>query len=53
MARPKEGQEMYLGLAARKAGFEEIKTAIQNYYNKDKSLSTQKEITELLSKMKV
>jgi len=47
--RPKEGQDMYLELAARKADFEEVKTAIQNYYNADKSLSTQKEIIELLS----
>ncbi|WP_460685500.1 thioredoxin family protein [Niabella aquatica] len=49
--RPKKGQEMYLELAARKADFEEIKTAIQNYYNADKSLSTQKEIIALLSKV--
>jgi len=46
--RPKEGQEMYLALAARKADFEEVKTAIQHYYNKDKSLSTQQEIQALL-----
>ncbi|WP_460764758.1 thioredoxin family protein [Niabella terrae] len=46
--RPKEGQEMYLALAARKADFEEVKTAIQHYYNKDKSLSTQREVAALL-----
>lgn len=46
--RPREGQEMYLELAARKASFEEIKTAVQHYYNKDKSLSTQQEIAALL-----
>ncbi len=46
--RPTEGQEMYMALAARKAGFEEVKTAIQHYYNKDKSLSTQQEIVDLL-----
>ena len=48
--RPKEGQKMYLELAERKADFEEIKTAIQNYYNGDKSLSTQLEISQLLQK---
>lgn len=46
--RPKEGQEMYLDLAARKADFETIKSAIQNYYNADKSLSTQQEVAALL-----
>lgn len=47
--RPKEGQEMYLGLAAKKADFEVIKNAIQTYYNADKSLSTQSEIVALLN----
>lgn len=46
--RPKEGQEMYLDLAAKKADFEVVKNAIQTYYNADKSLSTQREITALL-----
>ncbi|PVD51015.1 thioredoxin family protein [Terrimonas sp.] len=46
--RPREGQELYLSLRARKADFEETKVAIQNYYNNDKSLSTQKEIIALL-----
>ncbi|MFT3902548.1 MAG: thioredoxin family protein [Niabella sp.] len=46
--RPRQGQEMYLSLSARKADFEEVKTAIQNYYNADKALSIQKEITDLL-----
>jgi|SRR5690606_6159761 len=46
--RPKEAQEMYLELAARKADFETIKNAVQTYYNADKSLSTQKEIAALL-----
>ena len=48
--RPKEGQALYLSLQARKADFEEVKIAIQNYYNGDKSLSTQNEITALLVK---
>lgn len=48
--RPKEGQELYLDLKERKADFEETKIAIQNYYNNDKALSTQKEITALLMK---
>ncbi|MFT3748900.1 MAG: thioredoxin family protein [Agriterribacter sp.] len=46
--RPKKGQELYLSLKERKADFEETKVAIQNYYNDDKSLSTQKEIIALL-----
>ena len=46
--RPKEGQELYLSLKERNADFEEVKIAIQNYYNADKALSTQSEITKLL-----
>lgn len=48
--RPKEGQELYLSLKERKADFEEVKVAIQNYYNGDKALSTQGEIAQLLEK---
>ncbi len=51
--RPKEGQEMYLDLAAKKADFEVVKNAIQTYYNADKSLSTQKEIVALLKSLPV
>lgn len=46
--RPAKGQKLYLELAERKADFEAIKTFIQNYYNGDKSLSTQKEIAALI-----
>lgn len=46
--RPEKGQELYLALRGRNADFEETKLAIQNYYNDDKSLSTQKEIIALL-----
>jgi hypothetical protein len=46
--RPQKGQELYLLLKERRADFEEMKLAIQNYYNNDKSLSTQKEIVALL-----
>lgn len=46
--RPAGGQQLYLSLKERNAGFEEVKTAIQHYYNADKSLSMQNEIAELL-----
>ncbi|MCC6287097.1 MAG: thioredoxin family protein [Chitinophagaceae bacterium] len=46
--RPEKGQELYNSLRERNADFEETKLAIQNYYNDDKSLSTQKEIIALL-----
>lgn len=46
--RPVEGQALYLSLKERNADFEEVKIAIQNYYNADKALSTQGEIAKLL-----
>ena len=46
--RPKGAQTIYTELSAKKLDFEEIKTAIQNYYNGDKSISTQKEILSML-----
>lgn len=46
--RPREGQQMYLDLVARQSDFEVIKNAIQTYYNADRSLSTQKEVSDLL-----
>jgi len=47
--RPKQGQELYLSLAARKASLDEMIVTLQNYYNADKSLSIQQEIVSLLS----
>lgn len=47
--RPKSAQEIYLDLKAQQMDTDAIKTAIQNFYNKDKSLSIQSEIAQLLS----
>ncbi|WP_346238087.1 thioredoxin family protein [Niabella insulamsoli] len=51
--RPKEAQGMYLKLAAQKATFEVVKNAIQTYYNADKSLSIQSEVTEKLKALRL
>lgn len=46
--RPADAQQMFHELKERNADFEEIKFAIQNYYNNDKSISIQQEVTTLL-----
>ncbi|MCZ2222835.1 MAG: thioredoxin family protein [Chitinophagales bacterium] len=46
--RPKEAQELFSSLKAKNADFEEIKEAIQVYYNNDKAESIQKEVVALL-----
>lgn len=46
--RPADGQEVYDTLAAQKADVEEIKSAIQVFYNNNKSLSTQQEVADRL-----
>ncbi len=46
--RPKSGQAAYLELVSKGEDHEAIKAAIQSYYNADKSISTQQEISTLL-----
>lgn len=48
--RPKECQKIYLDLKENEAEFEEVKITLQNWYNKDKGLSLQLEMTDLLKK---
>lgn len=46
--RPADLQKIYEELRDKKAEFEEINLALQNWYNKDKGQSVQAEILELL-----
>ncbi|PKR80502.1 thioredoxin family protein [Brumimicrobium salinarum] len=46
--RPVECQKLYEELKAKDADFEEQKVALQNWYNKDKGVSIQKEFNGLL-----
>jgi len=46
--RPSNAQELFSELKQDNASFEEIKEALQYFYNKDKTESIQKEITALL-----
>lgn len=47
--RPKEANELYKGMVRDGVGFEETKTALQQWYNKDKGQSLQKELLGLLN----
>ncbi|HOZ85272.1 MAG TPA: thioredoxin family protein [Niabella sp.] len=46
--RPKAAQDIYLELKAQQMDSDEIKASIQNFYNKDKSLNIQKEVSALI-----
>lgn len=46
--RPQPGTELYNSLKESGAEFEEIKLALQNFYNADKSISTQNEVAGLI-----
>ncbi|KXK39858.1 MAG: thioredoxin family protein [Saprospiraceae bacterium] len=46
--RPKAAQDMFIDLKNKNTSFEESIEVLQNYYNKDKSLSIQQEVTALL-----
>jgi hypothetical protein len=49
--RPIECQKIYLNLKEIDASFDEIKIALQNWYNKDKGLSIQNEMVVLLENL--
>lgn len=46
--RPKKAQQLFLELQEKKAPFEEVKEALQVFYNEDKAIRIQEEITTLL-----
>ncbi len=48
--RPAAAQELYLDLKAKDTPMEDIKIALQNFYNKDKAISIQEEFVDLLKK---
>lgn len=48
--RPAACQDLYLKLKANNAPFDELKTAIQQWYNADKGSEIQRELSELLKK---
>lgn len=50
--RPVACQEIYTGLLARNADFEETKIALQKWYNADKGQTLQEELLALFSKIK-
>lgn len=47
--RPQPAQSLYKGLSNKKAGFEEIKIALQQWYNKDKGQTEEHELEALLT----
>jgi len=49
--RPKECQQLYLAEKEKGADLEQLKIALQKWYNADKGIQIQKEITALLSKI--
>lgn len=49
--RPKECQNLYNELKAKDADFEEMKIALQQWYNKDKGEAVQQELKELINKL--
>ena len=46
--RPADSQELYSRLLEEKADFDKVKTALQQWYNSNKGLDTQKELAGLL-----
>ncbi|MBZ4189570.1 thioredoxin family protein [Niabella sp. 3A5MI-3] len=48
--RPAAAKEVYESLKERKAGFEEMKIALQQVYNNDKSIGIQEEVSALLAR---
>ena len=46
--RPADSQELYSRLLEEKADFDKMKTALQQWYNSNKGLDTQKELAGLL-----
>ena len=49
--RPKDCQELYSRLLSEKADFEKMKIALQQWYNSNKGIDTQKELTDLVRKI--
>lgn len=50
--RPKEAQVIFQELKTKNSSFEEAKVVLQNYYNKDKAISTQDELIALFKSLK-
>ena len=49
--RPEDCQELYSRLLSEKADFEKMKIALQQWYNSNKGIDTQKELTDLVRKI--
>ncbi|GAB3826889.1 thioredoxin family protein [Hymenobacter jeollabukensis] len=49
--RPAPAQELFLGLRAQQAAYEDIKTQVHTWYAKDKTLHTQQELVALLRQL--
>lgn len=47
--RPEKAQELFLSLKEKNADFEELKIALQEWYNENKGVAIQKEIIQLVS----